>query len=141
MAASPLDNLSDTASSPPHRPSPCFPKSKRLLHKRDFDRIYKEGQGMTCHPLRIITQPNEHPDNRLGLAVPKRIIGGAVARNRIRRCLREAFRHLQWDCQTRYDVMIIVQANETLAPHDYQRLIFHGMTKLHQRWNKKNKSI
>ncbi len=133
------DSAAEHPLSPSSNQTSHFPKSKRLLRKRDFDRIYQTGTGVTCYPLRMICQPNNKRVHRLGLAVPKRV-GGAVTRNRIRRCLREAFRHMHWEASTGYDVMIIVQANLKMTPDDYRCLIAKGMTSVHQRWNKKNKS-
>lgn len=115
-----------------------FPKSRRLRRKAEFDTVYRNGMGVHCHPLRILTLPNDHGCHRLGLAVPKRV-GGAVRRNRVRRCLREAFRKLRWHSSTGYDVMIVVQADQNLAPDEYQHLLTEGLTKLDERWKEKIK--
>lgn len=137
MASPHHDHRSSTTSASGGNTS-SFPKSKRLRRKVEFDSVYRNGMGITCHPLRIISMPNDLKGNRLGLAVPKRV-GVAVRRNRVRRCLREAFRHLRWQSPTGYDVMIIVRANQNLAPDEYQNLIIEGLNKLHERWNKKIK--
>lgn len=45
--------------------------------------------------LSVYRLPNTLPYSRLALIVPKRLAPKAVARNRIRRLMREAFRHQQ----------------------------------------------
>lgn len=76
-----------------------FPKSRRLLRHADFDRVYKKGRRhfathMTVFYLRresIEGQPQSLAQFRIGLTVRK-VLGGAVQRNRMRRRLREAVR-------------------------------------------------
>lgn len=75
-----------------------FPKGRRLLRHADFDRVYKKGRRhfathMTVFYLR--REPEQVEQNsskmRIGFTV-RRVLGGAVERNRIRRRLREAVR-------------------------------------------------
>lgn len=73
-----------------------FPKSRRLLTKTDFDRIF--GLGLKVVSLRLVviaapTAVESAAENRLGLVVSKKV-GNAVVRNRVKRLLREAFRTL-----------------------------------------------
>lgn len=80
------------ASTDAPKPHPeAFPKSRRVLKRRDFVRI--QHQGLRIYGSRLIFQftPNRAPRVRLGLTVSKKI-GNAVVRNRIKRWLREAFR-------------------------------------------------
>ena len=72
-----------------------FPRAARLLKHSDFDRVYKQGRRhfsahMTVFYLR---QEDALPGKsaRVGFTVG-RVLGGAVARNRIKRRLREAVR-------------------------------------------------
>ena len=43
----------------------------------------------------MTVRPNEAGTARLGLAIAARVVGNAVARNRVRRLIRESFRHAQ----------------------------------------------
>ena len=72
-----------------------FPRAARLLKHSDLDRVYKQGRRhfsahMTVFYLR---QEDALPGKsaRVGFTVG-RVLGGAVARNRIKRRLREAVR-------------------------------------------------
>ena len=72
-----------------------FRWDERLHLKSDFKRVFQEGRrlsvsGLTLWVYRRLPQGAD-PKPRLGLAVPK-VYGNAVARNRIKRLLREVFR-------------------------------------------------
>ena len=65
----------------------------RLSRSRDFDAVYRQGRSTSTRFLVLYWfDRNEEPvEPRLGLAVPK-AAGNAVARNRIKRQLREVWR-------------------------------------------------
>ena len=70
------------------RSSP-FPRERRILRRRDFDRLMQTEPVLTG-PVLVFAARHAGP-SRLGVIVPKRF-GKAVLRNRARRRLREAFR-------------------------------------------------
>ena len=65
----------------------------RLSRSRDFDAVYRQGRSTSTRFLVLywFEREDEPSEPRLGLAVPK-ATGNAVARNRIKRQLREAWR-------------------------------------------------
>jgi ribonuclease P protein component len=65
----------------------------RLSRSRDFDAVYRQGRSTSTRFLVLywFDREDEPGEARLGLAVPK-ATGNAVARNRIKRQLREAWR-------------------------------------------------
>ena len=65
----------------------------RLSRSRDFDAVYRHGRSVATRFLVLYWFAREDADGepRLGLAVPKGA-GTAVARNRVKRQLREAWR-------------------------------------------------
>jgi ribonuclease P protein component len=67
-----------------------FPKENRLLSSRDFQRVYRRGRLFQDRYFRIFYLERPGPP-RLGLTVSRKL-GKAVARNRIKRVIREAFR-------------------------------------------------
>jgi ribonuclease P protein component len=70
-----------------------FPARVRLTHPQEFQRVFQSATVRSRHgPLRLSAVPNRMQTARLGLVVGKRILPGAVKRNRARRVLREAFR-------------------------------------------------
>ena len=62
----------------------------RLSRSRDFDAVYRQGRSTSTRFLVLywFEREDDPADPRLGLAVPK-AAGNAVARNRIKRQLRE----------------------------------------------------
>ena len=66
----------------------------RLSRSKDFDTVYRRGRSASSRYLVLHWFAREDEgDPRLGLAVP-RSLGSAVARNRVKRLLREAWREL-----------------------------------------------
>jgi ribonuclease P protein component len=68
-------------------------KRNRLSRSRDFDAVYRQGRSTSTRFLVLywFDRDAEAGAARLGLAVPK-AAGNAVARNRIKRQLRELWR-------------------------------------------------
>lgn len=69
-----------------------FPPSARVRAKTDFDRVF-EGGKRTADPLLALHRLDDGKPPRLGLAVSRKVDPHAVGRNRIKRVLRDAFRH------------------------------------------------
>ena len=66
----------------------------RLSRSRDFDAVYRHGRSVSTRFLTLWVgrkNPDDPPEPRLGLAVP-RAVGNSVVRNRIKRQLREIWR-------------------------------------------------
>jgi ribonuclease P protein component len=68
-------------------------KRNRLSRSRDFDAVYRHGRSTSTRFLVLywFEREEELGEPRLGLAVP-RAAGNAVARNKIKRQLREVWR-------------------------------------------------
>ncbi len=63
----------------------------RLSRSAEFERVYRQGRSTANRYLVLYTFPNPSTSEpRLGLSVSRKV-GGAVARNRVKRLLREAF--------------------------------------------------
>ncbi|MCS5712762.1 ribonuclease P protein component [Candidatus Berkiella aquae] len=86
----------------------CFPKKNRLLVPSDFQQVFKTGRRQKGAMFTIICTANALPYARLGLAIAKRYIPSAVARNRVRRIIRESFRHYQ-SILGAVDIVVITQ--------------------------------
>ncbi len=72
-------------------PPQTFPKEARLLSRREFRRVYEEGQRRSGRLATIFFRANGLPQTRLGITTPARL-GNAVLRNRVKRRVREVFR-------------------------------------------------
>jgi ribonuclease P protein component len=72
-------------------------------------RVYGEGRSW-AHPLLVlVARPNGLDFSRVGVTASRRV-GGAVARNRAKRLLREAARHLYPQLKGGWDVMLVSRA-------------------------------
>lgn len=107
-----------------HMRTLAFPKSKRLLRRADFRRVYDNG---TRHSSRLLSafllripETEPHPQARIGFTVP-RAIGKAVVRNRIRRRTREAIRLDYSSIPASFDLVIHPRRNILDAPFDELR--------------------
>lgn len=78
----------------------------RLSREEDFRRVYREGSRCTTALLVLHARPNGTECVRLGLVVSRRF-GGAVARNRVRRRLREVIRAEHWRIRIGADVVVV----------------------------------
>lgn len=69
-----------------------FPRSARLLSGRDFDRVYalRRRVADSCFSINFAPSPVGHA--RLGLSIGAKSVGNAVARNRVKRVVRDWFR-------------------------------------------------
>lgn len=72
-----------------------FPRTDRLLRRRDFLRVERGGCRNVGRHFVVVAAPGERADGcehaRLGITVSRRV-GGAVVRNGIKRRIREWFR-------------------------------------------------
>jgi len=120
-------------------PRHTFPKTRRLRTREEFSAVYDAKMRESRGPLMIYSRPNGLSYPRLGLSTSRKV-GTAVRRNRIRRLLREAFRHLQHDLPAGYDLLIVVRPHEPLLLADYQRLLSSAVLKLHGVWQRKRQA-
>ena len=73
-------------------PRLTLPARRRLRRKADFEAAYARGRRFGNGFFGVIAFWNDKGWPRLGLAVAVRTAGGGVARNRLRRIIRESFR-------------------------------------------------
>ena len=88
-------------------------KRHRLSRSRDFDAVYRRGRSVSTRHLVLYTfpRPGDDPgasEPRLGLAVSRKV-GGAVARNRLKRRLRAALDELDAPFQPAHDYVLLAR--------------------------------
>jgi ribonuclease P protein component len=111
-----------------------FPATSRLKTPRDFDRVYATGIYAADEVLVINAAASELAHARLGLAVSKKV-GNAVARNRWKRLIREAFRLAQHDLPPAIDLVVRPRAGAEPAFEPIQQ----SLVELAKRLSKKTR--
>ena len=110
-----------------------FPKSHRLLRPADYGKVFDDVQLKVPHRnFLILATPNNLGYARVGLVFAKRNLKLSVQRNRIKRQVRETFRH-QPDLP---GMDIIVLGRQGLANLDNQA-VSSSLNSLWQRLTKK----
>ncbi len=71
-----------------------FPKSNRLFLRNDIIQLFEKGQSFIIFPLRVVYLPKQGLNFAISAltSVSKRNFKHAVARNHIKRLMRESFR-------------------------------------------------
>ena len=80
----------------PYPPDTRFPKSEKLKGKKVIEQLFTQGRNLGGFPLKLIYLKTDFGDNvpvKVAVVAPKKRFRTAVARNRIKRILREGYRH------------------------------------------------
>lgn len=80
-----------------------YPKKNRLISKNDFKNLRDGSRFLVSGIFLIFYKKNPLLESRLGLAISKKI-GKANKRNRLKRVVREYFRHIEIDGN--YDILV-----------------------------------
>jgi ribonuclease P protein component len=104
-----------------------WPRACRLVHRRQFDAVYRQGQRRACPPFVVFYRRNGLDFSRFGMSVRK-ALGGAVVRNRLRRRVREVLRKHREEIFAGWDIVIqprepAVKATFALLSADLLRLL------------------
>ena len=112
-------------------PSPLeFSKSLRLLKPADFQPVFDDAPVRAAHPqILILSRFNQLPHPRLGLVIAKKNIRLAVERNRVKRIIRETFRHHQQSLSGLDAVVLARRGLDNLDNAELHRL-------LNQQWQR-----
>jgi ribonuclease P protein component len=102
-----------------------FRPHERIRRRPEFQLVYERGAKMHSRYSTIFILPNAGTVGRLGIAATRKL-GGAVARNRAKRLIREVFRRNK--IAPGFDVVVIpkrelLDASLTDLEADYRALI------------------
>ena len=85
-----------------------FRKAERLLSRKQFIQLNALACPLYSKYFIALIAPNHLERSRIGITVSKKV-GNAVVRNRIKRKLREAYRHLKTESPQGLDIHIIAK--------------------------------
>ncbi len=94
----------------------CWPKSLRLRKRREYLLVQRRARKHLTPDLVILWMGGRTPYTRLGITVSRKVAKQAVRRNRVKRWIRESFRHLDLDIASRpLDVAVIARPRAVRA--------------------------
>ena len=105
------DGVDSAQTAPPLTPRSDrvrFPKAARVRRRGEFLRVQRVGRRKSGAHFVVLTTPARSGQSRLGITVSRRV-GDAVARNRIKRLVREFFRHNQARIRPAQDMIVIAR--------------------------------
>ena len=97
-----------------------FPKTRRLTHRSEYERVKQNGITQRDKLLIVNAMPMDDSDPWRAGFVTSRRLGGAVVRNRVRRRLREIVRRHQHEL--RQGVWLVIIARHEAATARYSAL-------------------
>ena len=87
-----------------------FERANRLRRSAEFQRLSRQGRRQASRAFVLVVAPGAAGGaverTRLGVAVGRRV-GGAVVRNRVKRRIREWFRHQHTSLRCGFDLVVI----------------------------------
>ncbi|KXG76376.1 Ribonuclease P protein component [Fervidicola ferrireducens] len=105
-------------------------KRLRLTKNFEFMSVYKKGRRAGCPLFTMYAKENDLGYTRLGVSVSKKI-GKSVARNKVKRRIKEAFRTSYDEVKRGFDVVISVKEEVKNADyHEIKRQMINLLKKL-----------
>jgi ribonuclease P protein component len=88
-----------------------FPKAARLLRRRDFLAVQQRGRRLYAGEVLVLALDAGGDRPRIGITVSSKV-ANAVARNRVKRWVREAFRAIRSDLPA-VDLVVVARRGAT----------------------------
>ncbi len=87
-----------------------FTRSIRLTNAADYATVFERACKQSSQHFTLLCRKNNQEFARLGLAIAKKQLRLAVSRNRIKRLVRESFRHNQ-ELLTGLDIVVLTRTS------------------------------
>lgn len=111
-----------------------FSRDKRLLCSKAYKAVFDNNEGRVAHPnLLLLAKPNNLHHPRLGLVIAKKNIRLAVARNQVKRMVRETFRHFQHELGPIDVIFLARKGLDELSSFEQKKLLEKSWLKLSNR--------
>ncbi|MCS3903332.1 ribonuclease P protein component [Methylohalomonas lacus] len=107
----------------------AFDRARRLTLAVDYKRVFGQARRSSDNLLLVLACDNNLPRARLGMAIARNKIPRACARNRVKRLIRESFRHHQQDL-IGLDLVVLARTNLT---HTDNQALFQSLARHWQR--------
>lgn len=104
-----------------------MPRAFKLRSTPQFEAVFGYRCSKSSQQLSVHAIQNGMKFSRIGLSVSKRVSGGGIARNLIRRRLREAFRKLRPRLPTGFDFVISARSAKLPAGTRLDSMVFELM--------------
>jgi ribonuclease P protein component len=89
-----------------------LPLKNRLIAKKDFERVSRSGRMLACGRIAIKVMENGRQETRVGISVGLKFSKKAVARNRIKRQIRDIVRQQKDRLRGGFDIMIMARGGK-----------------------------
>lgn len=107
-----------------------YSKAEKLKQKSEITLLFSKGKWKSSGKLRLVcatiplSDPLEVVPNKVGVSVSKRFFKKAVDRNRVKRLLREVYRHHKPDFQKKFGSPIVAMIfwNHSQMPSTFQEV-------------------
>ena len=101
----------------------CFSKQQRLLNSSDFSRVFDNAPLKASHPQFLILAKLGNTSPRLGLVIAKKNVRLAVDRNKVKRLIRESFRHKQHHLPTIDAIVLARRGADNLSSCEMSKIL------------------
>ncbi len=94
----------------------AFPRSVRLTEAAEFGRVFAGAERFADRFFTVLVLKNDGPGARLGMAVSRRVAPRSVCRSRLKRLVREHFRHTR-EALGAVDCVVLAKPPARTAPN------------------------